>query len=709
MSWQDVLSRYFEAAFSHSAGDYRGTRLLLRQAADASPAAETQFSKTFGEIAVIAAGLNTQLLEERNTSAEGHRHPRYDGPHLLMLEDNQFAFDPVHDFYCVGIEALRQTSTRNSDLRMIRQAILSNYLGDEARNAERIAHRFERRHGFAKDVLGTRSWRGTATGAAAIHTFVTAGLDGGGWIPAFLLSAFFQAHINRYNVEHDRSVPIGVALAKPHGEVEAERAQLQQSVALLTFTFAACLNCPWVFAEHADERRAIMDPESAPDVDTSKARWLARQLLLLSIYRRAHVFRLLGEHGRSYNDLRKVQRMSRLDRLRLSKDDPKNLGLNTLEMLSEYRVGELYRADHDASQALVHLCRSHDLVGDHQQRGGQAAIKESALFQVHIRLSKGKAFLEVGAVKRALKWFVRAWISLRNLIKTATVSDTASMTATEADRANSSAFPGVAKLDDFLDAIKHAPEIAKSELLGRLDDAVKEFCRDDLPDATHDALTADVLIRIAHVLLLLRLEPDGRSTHAEALLQRAVELDAHNLLAWTGLLRCELRGMSPFERTATNAMECWPSGTTDVDQAIRTGEYLMLKRVRDAAPENRDGADEARASENPDIPVARALLNHFHTHTDSINLRAGDPSPLSHAAARRRAAAARSAAGRALRGRADARVRVPAALWLVPSAHAASGGGLGGRRRLSRAGLRADGQQARRQDRTRIQRPHRSW
>jgi hypothetical protein len=310
-----------------------------------------------------------------------------------------------------------------------------------------------------------------------------------------------------------------------------------------------------------------------------------------------------------------------LDRLGLDEDDPRNLGLNTLEMLAEYRIGELYRADHDASQALVHLCRSHDLVHDHQKRR-PAAIKESALFQVHIRLSKGKAFLEVGAVKRALKWFVRAWISLQALIEIATVSETESRTVTEA-RADGQAFPGVAKLDDFLDSVKHAPELAKFELLGKLDAAVEEFCRRDLPDATHDALIADVLIRIAHVLLVLRLETDGRSRHAEKLLKRAVELDDHNLLAWTGLLRCELRGMEPFERSATNAIECWPSGATDVDQAIRTGEYLMLKRVRDAAPDTAASADEAETVDNPDIPVARALLNHFHTHTDSINLRLG--------------------------------------------------------------------------------------
>ena len=202
-------------------------------------------------------------------------------------------------------------------------------------------------------------------------------------------------------------------------------------------------------------------------------------------------------------------------------------------------------------------------------------------------------------MKRSLKWFMRAWISLSSLVGV------------------TSPFEKMEALDGHLERMKHAPEIDKTLLLRYLRPAVEEICGTVLgDDGQHDALAADILVRIAHVLLVLRLDPPrGRSRQAEDLLRWAARLDPNNLLVWSGLLRCELRGMDPVPG-APEAMQCWPSGASDVDQAIRVGEYLMLERLCVARRTQ-------RSKRTADVEVARALLNHFHTHTDSINLRLG--------------------------------------------------------------------------------------
>jgi len=214
---------------------------------------------------------------------------------------------------------------------------------------------------------------------------------------------------------------VGELLTRSRDEIQHERELLRRSIALNTFTFAICDAMPWIFATEVDGSEIQKRPKEARhDIKPPIPMWLARQVLLVSLYRRAHGYRLLGDNQRAYNDLRKLQRIGRLTRAganALPRDHSTlrmTAFVETLDALAEYRIGELYRADHDYMQALVHLCRSHERVGKPSVLDWDAV--DRALIEISLRIGKGKAFFEIGSLKRSLKWFVNAWLSLLDLI-----------------------------------------------------------------------------------------------------------------------------------------------------------------------------------------------------------------------------------------------------------------------------------------------------
>lgn len=482
MLWQETLTEYINAEFQFSAGDYGAALALLQSTEQALPPPDPSargFHTSFRQVIEIAKPLNGAMLGTRfaRSGPDEHRYPRATGD--VIKRGGKNAFSRVHDFYAVARDAFEPTieARKDPDLWLIRNAML----GDDAEDqsvAARMRLRYEHRQRFAQATLGTTP-RNDPPALDTINAFVHAGFDEHDSTPAFVLEAFFQAHVNRYNVDHARSVSIGRLLERSSKDHETDTETLEQSVAPFTFSYVICGALPWLFAEDESERSTITkDPTLARGELSKPSVWLTRQMVLLSIYRRARVFRLLGEHERSYNDLRKVQRISRRTRLGIPVGDPQRANLNTIEALAEFRIGELYRADHDASQALVHLCRSHDLVAPPQDAEG--VVARSALFELHISLGKGKAFFEGGAMKRALKWFLRAWTPLRNLAGLA--APTASCQG----------------LDDHLERMKHAPEFDKNTLLQYLPSAVDEICTTPLGEqGTHDALAADILVRCA--------------------------------------------------------------------------------------------------------------------------------------------------------------------------------------------------------------------
>lgn len=597
---QVAIGHFLDAEFYGLAGAYSDARGKLEQARAHLAGLPVASEPRGALLDVIRASevLNERLLEERFRAASPHRHPVY--RQSLLATSREGSFEPVHDFYSVACKALG-TNDGDFSLLNIRNAILSDVPDDDPELMKKIVsargHRYRVRLDRARETLPLRREE-TEPSFNDTQALADAGLDGNGGFTAFVIRSLTQAQIDRYNVEHERSVCVGALLSRSPRTLETDETNLERSAALLTFTYASCMALPWAFSCDPKERAEIQrGPKTAYVELKHTAVWLARQVILLSIYRRAQAHRLMGDHERSYNDLRKVQRISRRTRHGLPDDgaaDGRRQALNTLEALAEFRIGELYRADYDAAQGLVHLCRSHDLLTSPQEPG---LVGADSLAEVHICLAKAKAFFEVGMFKRALKWFVRAWLSLRG------------------GAGPNHPPPKLTRLENYLKGQKHAPEADKKTLGDRVSEAIQELVAPQpQTNGRYDALIADILNRVAHVLLVLRLEENGKPSFASQIFRHAADLDPLNLLTWTGLLRCRLRGVKLSSRTRSppEPMSCWPSGATEVDQLIRVGEYLMLKRLCDTP---------AGASPGSEVRVARSLLEHFHTHTDSINLR----------------------------------------------------------------------------------------
>ena len=625
--WPVAISQYLDAELDHTAGAYRLANRRLRHVQD--------FLRTQPEDLTLAAAVTkvTTTARKLNQSLAAKRYAVTDGYRLPHPPDDVLAFggeatgdriEHIHDFYEVARGALNAGPDVDGSPRLIRDSILldlrSQY--DLGRLRRRYAHREQHAH----EVLGIGppSEAGNAAPVEA-DAFAFAGLHhDGGATPALVLLTLTQAHLYLHWVEHRRSQPVGAMMSRSDDDRRADGQALERGIALSTYAFATCEALPWVFsAGEAQRRRIQSDPKLArTTISPFWPLWIARQALLMALYRRAHCYRLLGDHERAYNDLRKVQRIGRLTRTalndpRLTEYAPRPRMLHfidTLDALAEYRVGELYRADHDYSQALVHLCRSHDRVerwtivdeeGEPHpwwDRDPPRNVDASRLkplypqFEVNLRLGKGRAFFEIGSIKRSLKWYVRAWISLLELM-----SDESEVTDKE-----------VRALERYLAEVKNDPELDKQWLERFLESAVPEMCDADV-SGPYEALAADILARISQVLVVLRLEGDW----ALDCLRYAAGLDRRNLLAQTGLLLCKLRKHYPeFEFMLADPTGCWSSAASDVDQAIRAAEHLMLERLA-AAP-----ADEVVEGADPrDVTIARRLIEDFMTHTDSINLR----------------------------------------------------------------------------------------
>lgn len=606
---ESPVTDYLYAELDHSIGAYAAANRSIAFGLDALPRSPTGYQGALSQVMTVATNLNDDLSKKRYAIPEGdgrHRHPR-PPQDLLTLGQAQ----RIVDFYAVASEAL--TVRRPTEhQRVIFGAIMLGL--DREHHADRLRRRFVLRERVARNVFSKELADGESASVSSAASFADADVVDGkrGEVAADVLACLAQAHLCLHDVEYRRSLPVGDLLKRSREEIEADRRLLKRSVALNTFTYAISGTMPWIFAATEADRSDIQGRENESPHSLKQAPatlWPARQAALLSLYRRAHGHRLLGDHQRAYNDLRKLQRNAHLarDQVHRLRDDTHrdadcdldfrriSAFLETLDALAEYRIGELYRADHDYMQALVYLCRSHERV-EHQNGLGWSA-SDRALLEVILRIGKGKAFFEIGALKRSLQWYVNAWIAMLDLLPKSSI-EPESKSSVESLRA-------------YLHDRKHEAEIDKPGLITELEAASKAMVAvvRRIPPS-QKTLAADILQRISHVVMMLRLST--KEPIAKRLLDAALKLDARSLLVHTSLLRWEVRqGVTP--RSPVDPMDLWTTGASDVDQAIRAGEHVMLERLG----ERRYNDPKATAH----VQVARSLGEHFTTHTDSINLR----------------------------------------------------------------------------------------
>jgi hypothetical protein len=596
---QRMIGNYLNAQLYFSAGAYRAAERRLVAVAESLDdrmlgSANSDVESCLRELTTAVRGLNEGMRGRRYAAGTEARHPA--PPDLTFGPERA---NSVHEFY----EVARRATSDPSAIAwagVIRKAILR---GRDPAHADGLYARYTEQHKVAELPLdlGPQSHAGDGAGAFLLAT--TSLGDRSNSVAADVLSALAKAHLEIHLVEHRRSGAVGEILGRGKVDIRTDKEYLRRSIVLNTFALAITEALPWIFAADGTERDEVQVDEAVArrDLAPARAMWLSRQVTLLALYRRSHGFRLLGDHERAYDDLRRLQRIGRLTRLARPDDEKVTGWVDTLEALAEYRIGELYRADHDYMQALVHLCRSHDSVlNGLEDRPGSTIGAELGHLQIKLSLGKGKAFFEIGAIKRSLKWHITAWRWLLAL-------ETPGMDLERQLRV----------VEKALDDVKHDPVLYKPAIQRTIGPTLEAMCGHDL-DPTHHALEADILVRIGHLLTSIRLPEDehnsasGSDSSALLCMRRAATLDPHNLLVQTGLLRYEMhQGVAISGRTPENPLSCWPSGASDVDQMIRVAEHLMLERLHAAGGPRGMG----------EIGVARALMRHFMTHTDSINLR----------------------------------------------------------------------------------------
>lgn len=526
--------------------------------------------------------------------------------------------------------------------RAIRAAIPPNAAPVQATDDSPLWDAYQPSLGFLKEIATSHLGEGD-------HPF-----------PLFVIRAQAEAHLSMHAVEAWQSMCVG-----DHAEMvgKDERKwlseELDQSIALSTFAYCVSRTAPWIFAEHQTECEGVFEHYASAWENLVPARcmWIAAQVGLLALHRRAYAYSLKGDAVQSYNDYHKLQRLIR-DTDRRVRAAPIHVEgaldfLAGLDAEAHHHIGELYRSQHAHKPALEHFeaasyrlegLRKGDPVKDRRKDERMKEILTNSRWYVELQISRGKASYEMGRHKQALSWHLHAWRALLELI----AADTRTETSTKA----------IDEAITWLDRVKFEPELRKSEVSERIGRVVDQLDRITVIDR-FGALAAEILLRLGHLLFVLNVGYERnailsratevpptpaarealdraageqiRRTLAFACLVKAAECDQHSTLVGADLLKARFRFNSWLggELDADHAKrlkspqlapidEQWPRGGDDYEQLARVAEYLMLKARIDRFEEHPSPGETERAT---DGFVARDLLLSLFMSTDSINVR----------------------------------------------------------------------------------------
>jgi hypothetical protein len=516
----------------------------------------------------------------------------------------------------------------------------------EARDRRRT--RFEERCERAATRLpGQLHQRQPRAGGAAdfLHWIATDNLtSGSGSLPLFVINALAEAHLSMHAVEAWQSMSLGA-----HAERVSERdwlaSELDRCIELNTFAYCASRCAPWIFAEDEAEGTGVFENFEAAwkNAVPTRCMWIAAQVSLLALHRRAYSHALRGERTKAYNDYHKLQQQIRDTRRRIDSAPVHIAGavefLAGLDAQANQNIGELYRAEHAQQPALKHFQTALERLEAVRDQGEMDEVLTNSRWFVELQISQGKASYEMGKHKDSLRWHLQGWRAYLKLL----AAETQTEASTDAiDRATA-----------WLDQIRFEPELRKHEVQRYLKPVVEQLDRITV-NARLGALAAEILLRLGHVLFVLNLglEDTARSTRARddtkeqrkqriadtlafGCLRKAAECDRHSTLVSADLLKARYRFADWFHRdeqdfpqrykNALNPPEMapiadhWPRGGDDYERIARVAEYLMLRaRLHPDAIHTRK---EGSRDERDDVKVATDLLLNFFMHTESINVR----------------------------------------------------------------------------------------
>lgn len=561
----------------------------------------------------------------------------------------------VLSFYDTAIHVLEpkhknshesEVCTLAENLVSLRDGLASGSV-DDARDREHRRERYEMRRKMANEHL-----RGSFPGADVPAAEQLAdpvkrvatdnlSLDSEGSLPFFVINAQAEAHLAMHAVEAWQSTPLGTYAGQVAGDREWLDCELDRCIALGTFAYCVARSAPWVFAKDADECRYVFENFSHcwQNVVPTRCMWLAGQLGLLALHRRAYARALKRDPTGAYNDYHKLQRQIRDLRRRIQSAPIHVEGAHAflfgLDAQAHHHIGELYRSEHAHKPAVKHLrSASHGLELLSKDEEMKDVLVNSR-WHVQLQVSQGKANYELGHHKEALCWHLRGWREFLRLL----AGDTG--TTANVDQ--------VTKAIEWLTEVRYEPELIKSEIQEHIGPVVKQL--EGIVVADHlGALAADILLRLGHLLSVLNIgrepappkQPRRRDpakqaaaeqiskTLAFSCLTKAAECDRRNTLAGADMLKTRLRFRAWFQGTLPPAYDellmgleldtvarHWPGGSDDYENIARVAEYLMLRTQLHASPSLDGLSAEQREAAN----IARDLLMFFFMHTDSINVR----------------------------------------------------------------------------------------
>lgn len=435
-----------------------------------------------------------------------------------------------------------------------------------------------------------------------------------------IVQALSEAHMWMHHAEHVRAQRFGAMLTtipKTHAEAQLV---LRHSLVLNTFVFVAARATPWIFAEDESEREHVVANYVAccDTLAPTYCMWTATQFSMLALHRRAFTWWTTGEHDRAYRDFYKLTRLLRSLRVPAEKRALRVPGTKTfiggVSAMSEHHIGRIYRGQHAHRMALRYFERASDRLAEWHDHGEVGLIVKNSHWHINLLINKGKAHYELGQVKRSIYYYALAWRAFLLLVDSET-----------------HATANVEIVDGFVKWLKGCvddPELNRKELRARIEPLVDQF-RTLRNPANLRLLAADIVMRMGHLLFILKLPPgrgeDGENdpmavdhTLAWKCIEQASRLDPASTLTAADRLKIEheaedLEGADDLEEVGL--AEQWPSGSGRFEEAARITEYTLQCWLAATAPEG--GEDTLDREER----IARQLLVSFLAHTDSSNVK----------------------------------------------------------------------------------------
>ena len=440
----------------------------------------------------------------------------------------------------------------------------------------------------------------------------------------FIFRAMFDIHYRLHWIEHRESTDFKNQMKNSQKLNNEKTRILNYCICANTFLYTLTRTAPWIFAEDNEERDAVFELCHQEKVHLAPPRciWLAYQISLISLYRRAHSRILLGKNLEAFNDYHKVQRWARRIRIFFIDNNPTPLKgvknfLAAIDALSEYRIGELYRSDHAYTQAFDHFNRAFDRLEELKENPEMDKVLSESRWRIDLILSMGKTLYELGYIKRSLKWYVRAW---RNFIKVVAIDSNFEVNDNQ-----------TAELENWLVATKNDPDIDKEELIKKIHLFVQNLKLTRIPLRLR-GLAADILNRIAHTLYILKLgsmpenpedafidsQDDKVSDMFHSLsfecAKLAYKYDPNNTLIKSKFLQImksiSIQGFDFIKQNKENETH-WTSGGSDFEKFSRVYEHYLLKEA--IKIKKRD----IKSAKN----IANPMLVDFLSNTDSGSLK----------------------------------------------------------------------------------------